>query len=215
MTRAERCWSATGLAGLVIGAVLLAAARGAGPLWGEGEVIGWVQACPGWAELARVLRWCTATEPVTAAGLLAAMAAWRFKARRFALVTLVLFMVLPIVQSGLKEVADRPRPSPPAVELRGGYSSPSFPAGHAMSGIVGYGWAAVSVTRLRGVRPRVRYGVAAASMGVIAGTAWANLWVGVHWPTDIAGGLAWGSVLLALARLAWSPTGRQEAYPAS
>lgn len=215
MTWSERLWGMTGLAGLAVGTALLIAARGAGPLWGEEEAMQWVQTQPGWTEAARVLRWCTATEPVTVAGLLVGIAAGRFKARRFALVTVVLFLVLPVVQSGLKELADRPRPSPPAVELRGGYSSPSFPAGHAMSGLVGYGWAAVSVNRLRRIGVRARYGVVAACAGVVAGTAWANLWTGVHWPTDIGGGFAWGLVLLALGRLAWHTQGRHAQQAAS
>jgi membrane-associated phospholipid phosphatase len=209
MTGAERAWAAVGVAALAGGAALLAAARGAGPLWGEDEAVRWMQGQPGSVTVARVIRWLTSTEPVTAAGLLAAATARMRGATRLAMVTAVLFFALPLVQTGLKEVATRPRPEPPAVELRAGFSSPSFPAGHAMSGMVGYGWAwAVAA---RSPLPRAaRRCVGAACAGVIAGTAWANLWTGVHWPTDIAGGFAWGVALLALAALAWRP-GRRPA----
>lgn len=214
MTGTERPWAAVGAAAFAVGAALLAAARGAGPLWGEDEAVRWLQEQPGSAIAARVIRWLTSTEPVTVAGLLAAAAARLRGATRFALVTAVLFLALPLVQTGLKEIAARPRPEPPAVELRAGYSSPSFPAGHAMSGLVGYGWAGVAAARSRLSRT-ARRSIVVGCAGVIAATAWANLWTGVHWPTDIAGGFAWGAVLLALAALACPPAGRPDGRGAS
>ncbi len=214
MTGTERAWAAVGAAAFAVGAALLAAARGAGPLWHEDEAVRWLQSQPGSEAAARVIRWLTSTEPVTASGLLAAALARLRGAPRFALVTAVLFLALPLVQTGLKEVPGRPRPEPPAVELRAGYSSPSFPAGHAMSGLVGYGWAGVAATRSRLSRTARRW-IVAGCAGVTAATAWANLWTGVHWPTDIAGGFAWGAVLLAWAALAWPSGGRPHRRGAS
>jgi len=201
-------------AALAAGSALLAAAHRAGPLWGEDGAVRWLQARTGSPEAARIIRWMTSTEPVTVAGLLAAAAGWWRGAVRFAIVTAVLFATLPVVQSGLKELADRPRPAPPTVELRAGASSPSFPAGHAMSGLVGYGWAAVTATRSR--LPRVaRAGCTLCCAAIIGASAWANLWTGVHWPTDIAGGFAWGTVMVSAGAAAWRPERRRTSGRAS
>jgi undecaprenyl-diphosphatase len=41
-----------------------------------------------------------------------------------------------------------------------------------------------------------RAALAAAAAAVIAFTGVANVWLGVHWPSDALGGYAWGALLL-------------------
>jgi membrane-associated phospholipid phosphatase len=104
-------------------------------------------------------------------------------------------VVLPFLQHGLKELVDRPRPTEDLVDLRAGFSSPSFPSGHVMSPALLYGF-------LLYVSPRIGlpHVLNAALLGwcafmlVIAGPA--QVYVGVHWPSDVAGGYAWAVVLL-------------------
>jgi membrane-associated phospholipid phosphatase len=104
-------------------------------------------------------------------------------------------VVLPLLQHGLKELVDRPRPTPDLVELRAGFSSPSFPSGHVMSGALLYGF--LLYLSLWIALPRM---LKVALVGwcalvlVVSGPA--NVYVGVHWPSDVVGGYAWAAVLL-------------------
>ena len=156
---------------------------------------------------------------------------------RPALALAVLLVVLPLFQTGIKELVDRPRPSEVAadIEIRASQTSPSFPAGHVMSPTVVYGWALIMlvrpVVRSRGVRvmgspslpvvrspevqpanggqhpglnPGATHGLVrsvrllliASMAAVLLLTGIVNVYLGVHWPTDIAGGYLWGFVLL-------------------
>jgi undecaprenyl-diphosphatase len=42
----------------------------------------------------------------------------------------------------------------------------------------------------------LRWGAIAASSAILTLTGVVNVWLGVHWPTDVLGGYAWGLVLL-------------------
>jgi len=103
--------------------------------------------------------------------------------------------VLPFLQHGLKQLVDRPRPTPDLVELRAGFSSPSFPSGHVMSAALLYGL--LLYLSLRIALPSVlRLALIGwcAFMLVVSGPA--NVYLGVHWPSDVVGGYAWATVLL-------------------
>jgi membrane-associated phospholipid phosphatase len=127
-----------------------------------------------------------------------------------ALVLGVLLVLMPLTQAGIKELVDRPRPSQVAagIDVRGSQTSPSYPAGHVMSPTVVYGWAIVMLLRSRSIHtsasrnaldriPVVARGsLAAVLVAVLAVTGIVNLYLGVHWPTDVLGGYLWGLSLL-------------------
>jgi undecaprenyl-diphosphatase len=48
----------------------------------------------------------------------------------------------------------------------------------------------------------VRAALAAVAAAVLALTGPANVWLGVHWPSDALGGYAWGALLLLPAVVA-------------
>jgi undecaprenyl-diphosphatase len=125
------------------------------------------------------------------------VALWLFGRRRQAVLLVVGLAAMALLQSGIKELVDRPRPTADLVELRAGFSSPSFPAGHVMSPTVLYGFLLYLALALK--LPLV---VRAALVGWIAFvlvlTGPANVYVGVHWPSDVVGGYAWGAVLVLL-----------------
>ena len=68
------------------------------------------------------------------------MALWLLGWRQQAVLLVAGVAVMALLQSGLKDLVDRPRPTADLVELRAGFSSPSFPAGHVMSPTVLYGF---------------------------------------------------------------------------
>ena len=104
-------------------------------------------------------------------------------------------IILPLLQSGIKEIVDRPRPSPDLVEIRASFSSPSFPAGHVMSPTYVYGFLIYLSVSLPLPAP-LRASLATATAAVLALSGPANVWLGVHWPSDVLGGYAWGAALL-------------------
>lgn len=94
----------------------------------------------------------------------------------------------------LKAVVDRPRPSGEIAVLDMVRDS-SFPSGHVMTAAVFFGlWflLAPEVLPRRWVLPARAFALA-----LIALAALSRMWAGVHWFSDVYGGLLWSSALLA------------------
>lgn len=161
----------------------------------EADLIRVVQSWPvPGTSVTRVVRTLTTTEFCLVFGAVLVVACWWSGARHTALTLAVLFAALPVAQAGLKQVVDRPRPD--AELVRAGFSSPSFPAGHVMSPVVVYG-ALVYLCLVMGCWSRWWRLVAVCwAMALLATTGLANVYLGVHWPTDVLGGYLWGLALL-------------------
>ena len=130
-----------------------------------------------------------------------AVTAFDFTARRRAwLVFTVMFLVLPPLQAGLKDLVDRPRPDAELIERRATFTSESFPAGHVLGGtalILLIAW--LVSERLPPGRPRIAAWAVAAAFCLFGGIA--NVYEGVHWPSDVLGGYLWAGVLMGGAIL--------------
>ncbi|MEX2158630.1 MAG: phosphatase PAP2 family protein [Dehalococcoidia bacterium] len=182
------------LLGSAIALSVLAAGRETLP--GDVEIASWAQDQPFPGQrFSEFVRAVTTTQVclVVGAGAVVALALLRRWPEAAALA--IALIGLSIMQPVLKELVDRPRPVEPLVELRAGYTSESFPAGHVMSPTVVYGvllWYAVRPT----VPSIVRVGVAVWSAFVLAFAAPPNVWLGVHWPSDVLGGWAWALVIV-------------------
>jgi len=173
---------------------LLAAASDRLP--GDLTIAQWAQDLPPPSlALSEFVRLLGETEVVLGTGAAVALVLWLCQRRREALLLALGLVVLPLLQHGLKEMVDRPRPSADLLDLRAGFSSPSFPAGHVMSPTLLYGFVLYLSLRGLAVRPlRLLILAAASFVLILAGPA--NVYVGVHWPSDVVGGYAWGLVLL-------------------
>jgi membrane-associated phospholipid phosphatase len=168
---------------------------------GDLRLAEWLQDSPfPGQDLSRAVRAVTTTQVVLATGFVVAAVLWLLGWRRQALALAVALAVLPLAQHGIKEIVDRARPSPELVDVRATFSSPSFPAGHVMSPTILYGfllWASIRPPARPGRLHRaVRMAVAAWSAAVLVLSAPANVYIGVHWPSDVLGGYGWGTVLL-------------------
>jgi len=202
VVRPWRFWGGAALWGS-IWLVLLAGAIGLSVLaglhsWlpGDVDISEWVQGSlfPGMG-VSRLVRAVGSTEVVLGTGAVVAVVLWLMGWRRQALLLALGLVVLPFLQHGLKQLVDRPRPTPDFVELRAGFSSPSFPSGHVMSAALLYGL--LLYLSLRIALPSVlRLALIGwcAFMLVVSGPA--NVYLGVHWPSDVVGGYAWAAVLL-------------------
>jgi membrane-associated phospholipid phosphatase len=125
--------------------------------------------------------------PVVALGVI-----WLWVARR----RIDLAMWMLVVQLGswalnpmLKATFDRVRPE--MFPKRGWFGWTSFPSGHAIASISVLFTIAIMLHREKGWRWPY------ALMGIIgAGSAYSRVYLAVHWPTDVVGGLIVGAVWL-------------------
>ena len=172
------------------------------------RIASWAQglAFPG-QTLADAVRSITSTQLMLAGGGALALLLWLRGFRREAVILAAGLIILPLFQFGIKQMVDRPRPIEGMVELRGSFSSPSFPSGHVMSSTYFYGFLAYLAVALPLATP-ARAVLAALSWAVLVLTGPANVWLGVHWPSDVLGGYAWGTVLLLPVILACQRFGR-------
>ena len=182
---------------LLVGAIVLSVlACLHSRLPGDLDITEWIQGSlfPG-IGVSRLVRAVGSTEVVLGTGGAVAVVLWLIGRRREALLLGLGLVVLPFLQHSLKELVDRPRPTEDLVDQRAGFSSPSFPSGHVMSPALLYGF--VLYLSLRIALPSI---LRAALLGwcafmlVLSGPA--QVYVGVHWPSDVVGGYAWAAVLL-------------------
>ncbi len=95
-----------------------------------------------------------------------------------------------------KELVERPRPSASLVRVHDQPTDFSFPSGHAEAAIVLFGIIFYLATvHLRDVR--LRLPLQMASAWAIIFTCVQRVYVGDHWPSDVAGGLYIGGLALA------------------
>ncbi len=100
------------------------------------------------------------------------------------------------LNTAIKVALHRPRPNE---LLYSGWSAFSFPSGHSTVNMVLYGFLAFLV--LREVRPRRSFPIVTGASLLVVLIAFSRLYLGVHWFSDVVGGLAFGSLWLALLAL--------------
>ena len=161
-----------------------------------------VQAWPFPGEpFADVLRVLSGTEVVVGIGLVLAVAGWLAGRRRPALALAAGLGVMVLLQFAVKEIVDRPRPPTDLADLRSGFTSPSFPSGHTMSPSYLYGFLAIAaLTSSRSTALRAGVAVVVTLFLLLGGLA--NVWLGVHWSSDVIGGYLWAVAVLVPA--AWA-----------
>ena len=190
---------------LVAGIVLAAFAAGHGPLPGDLSASRTVQDWPFPGQtFSDVLRFISATEVVVAIGAVLAVVAWLAGRRRPALAFAAGLALLVLLQFLVKEFVDRPRPTPDLVDLRAGYTSPSFPSGHTMSPTYLYGFLVVALLAIP-FPAGGRVAVATLVTAFLALGGLANVWLGVHWSSDVLGGYLWALAVLVPAATAAFP----------
>lgn len=101
------------------------------------------------------------------------------------------------VNSAMKALVDRPRPSPNLVHVTDHPTGPAFPSGHTVSAVLIFGLLLYFTTTL--VRPPwLRLPLQLACLYAIAFTGLARIYHGAHWPSDVYGALLLGGLVLAV-----------------
>jgi len=122
--------------------------------------------------------------PVVAGVTLVAL---RRRNRTVASVLVIDTVVVIWVDSALKVMLSRARPTLfDKIALPTDYS---FPSGHSMSAIGIYGVVAAALIALY---PRARTAVIASAVLLVAAIGLSRIYLGVHWPFDVVGGLLGG-----------------------
>jgi undecaprenyl-diphosphatase len=155
----------------------------------EIDAIAFVRAMD-WAEDLADSPWVIAVWLSAAATLLVA-------ARRWEALLLLVSMLGRLVNVGVKELVDRPRPTEDLVVLREHLSNPSFPSGHANGVILLYGFLFYFIT-LFVPHPILRRVGQAACLWVILFTGMERVYAGAHWPSDVLSGYYLGGLMIAV-----------------
>lgn len=133
------------------------------------------------------------------AGVTMAIAAiWLWlSGRRAAAALIALMLVADALNFVLRDLIDRPRPSPDLVRVEGGPQGASYPSGTALHAMLFYGF---MVYLLAKVAPPSRWRQALSAVLVL----WILLqgaWLinhGRHWASDVVGGYLYGATYLVL-----------------
>ncbi len=119
------------------------------------------------------------------------------RCRRTILVLLLAFVANLALEAALKSSIGRPRPD--LLQLVPG-NGPSFPSGHVLAAVGFYGALAVVAWRSTS-RAWARSASFLVATTVILCVGFSRIYLGVHWFSDVVGGLAIGTIfVLAVAR---------------
>ena len=148
------------------------------------------------------------SSPELYAGLLAGVLVSRLRGSRvwlrLAVCCLLWFAAGQVLRTAVNQIIDRPRP---ARELRlTGAAGEAFPSGHSTSATVAYGLMVVLVAAYAHHRRTVLW-TAGLAVIMIVGVGLSRIYLGVHWPTDVAAGWLLGVFWLctgAAALIIWS-----------
>jgi membrane-associated phospholipid phosphatase len=103
-----------------------------------------------------------------------------------------------LVANVIKAIVDRARPD---FDQLTGFSGSSFPSGHAVAAAACLAAFALVIGRRRSLKLRAL--LAGLAVGLATGIACCRVMLGVHWLTDVLGGLALGWAWFALCSIAY------------
>jgi membrane-associated phospholipid phosphatase len=105
--------------------------------------------------------------------------------------------IISVTNEGLKIVIARPRPAPDLVNVMMPYHSSSFPSGHIFFAVMFIG--ILTFLFFKHIKTTVWRGTILTSVIlIILIIALARIYLGLHWASDILGGLVYGLLLLFL-----------------
>jgi membrane-associated phospholipid phosphatase len=124
----------------------------------------------------------------------AGLTAGPFRARLVRAVLVLLLMLSAILaRFAISELIARPRP--PAADWAVNAGGLSFPSGHTSDGALATGLIAWLVVRRFSGSPRWLVWLIAVAYALLI--AWTRVYLGVHWPTDVLGSLAFVAAWLS------------------
>jgi membrane-associated phospholipid phosphatase len=142
-------------------------------------------------EVFRAISFLGSTAAVLVLGTLMAAVSWR-RCRAVAIVALVATLSRPLLEFVIKAIVSRDRPD---LERLVDGTGHSFPSGHVMAAVALWGLLPLVVTLYTRNR-YVWWGSVLVSAGLILGIGASRVYLGVHWFSDVVGGLIVGAFFL-------------------
>ena len=113
-----------------------------------------------------------------------------FKNWKYILQTIFVLLLASISNVMLKRLVDRPRPG---IEHMVVVETLSYPSGHAMSAMAFYGFLIYLFYRFK-INRMLKYGIILILIVMILSIGMSRIYLGVHFPSDIAGGYIAGLI---------------------
>jgi undecaprenyl-diphosphatase len=136
------------------------------------------------------------TPVVLGAGAIGVIVAAR-RCRSLALVMLATIALRPPLEWLLKDLVARPRPTGARLVAGTGFS---YPSGHVLAAVATWGFVPV-VAALYIHRRWLWWALTGLAWSAITLVAWSRVWLGVHWTSDVLGGLGIGFLALSAAEV--------------
>jgi undecaprenyl-diphosphatase len=206
-----RGWALAGLVLLGTAFLLGLAATGDGPVLGDVEVARAIQqpASVSLDTLASLMSLIGDGFPAMVVLALAAVALLIAIGRRDLAVFVGLAGALRATGPIMKDLANSPRPTAESVAILEQADGLGYPSGHALGAALLYGALAIAAAESLSNKTLAR-GVQVAALLMIVLIALSRVRLGVHWPSDVVGGLLIGMGLICLLRavaITWSSGG--------
>jgi undecaprenyl-diphosphatase len=175
----------------------------------DDAVLEWLHrhATAGWDQVAIQITAVGNGTSVAVISLVVCAFLWAFRQRGAVLLVIMAVIGADLGQSVLKLVFQRPRPELFVIQTP--YARPvstSFPSGHATGAIALYLVLAYLLTRLGGTRP-FRWIANGCAALLILGIGLSRIYLGVHYPSDVAAGYLIGFVWVTLCVIAIESVG--------
>ncbi|HKA85438.1 MAG TPA: phosphatase PAP2 family protein [Acidimicrobiales bacterium] len=159
----------------------------------------------------RVALWVSrlGSTPVVFAAGAAGIALAARRCRSVALVMLVTVTARPLVEWIVKELVARPRPTGARLVAGTGFS---YPSGHVLAAAATWGFVPL-IAALYVRRRWLWWMLTVLSWVIVVSVAWSRVWLGVHWTSDVVGGLALAFGALSVAEAAIDSIDRRHRRP--
>jgi membrane-associated phospholipid phosphatase len=186
-------WASSVLFLAALATLLAFSALGGEPSLGDVRMARAVQDTPLGAAFANIAVFLALPAVEVAVWLAGALVAAR--ARNWPVLVAALLVLLALaVNPALKDLIARPRPGAGELIIRRPASGYGFPSGHTEMATLLYGFAGASLaTAARPMLARLCLALAGSAVAVIG---FERVYDGAHWPSDVAGGLVFGLLLL-------------------
>lgn len=119
-----------------------------------------------------------------------------FSYRREA-IFIALTSLASVINSGIKIVINRPRPTTDVVEILVTMTNNSFPSGHVVHYVVFFGFLLILMYRLKKLNLFIRLFISLLSVILIFSVPFSRVYLGAHWFSDVLAGFFLGILLLS------------------
>ena len=126
-----------------------------------------------------------------------------FKGYRRETAFMPIVLLTPILNSMMKELVARPRPTNALVNVSEPLPQYSFPSGHVMYYVVFFGFLAFLAISLPKLEPGWRIFWLVFSVPLVLLIGLSRVYLGAHWPSDVIGAYLYGGLVLLVLILVY------------